>query len=54
MDNRIGEPPAWLYVAPLPVRVEAPHGPAYIRHVERWVIWDYVQEHARLPVCNKK
>lgn len=54
MDNLAGDPPPWLYVAAYPVDLKPPHCAAYIRHVERWLIWEYVQRHGRLPACNKK
>lgn len=54
MEDRPGDAPPWLYVAACPVDLEPPHGSAYIRYLERWLIWEYVQKHGRLPVCNKK
>jgi len=53
-DNRIGAACPWLYVAALPVCMDEPHASAYIRFVERSLIWEHVQRHGRLPVCNRK
>ncbi len=44
----------WLYVAALPVLMKEPHQSAYIRYIERWLIWDYVQAFDALPSCNTK
>lgn len=46
--------PAWLYVAVLGVDLDEPSSSAYIRYVERTLIWQYVQNKNALPVCNKK
>ena len=53
-DNRIVEPVGWLYVAALPMTLQEPHSSAYIRFVERWLIWEYVQKFNALPACNSK
>ena len=53
MEDQPGKVPDWLYVAACPIDLETPYRPAYIRFVERWLIWEYVQRHARLPICNK-
>lgn len=54
MEGRAGDPPGWLYLSACPVNLDLPHRSAYIRYLERWLIWEYVQKHGRLPVCNKK
>lgn len=46
--------PSWLYVAALPVLLDEPRRSAWIRHVERQLIWEYVERFERLPVCNSK
>ena len=48
------KPVGWLYVAPLPVTLDEPHRSAFIRHVERRLIWEYVQKFNALPPCNSK
>ena len=45
---------ACLHVAACPVLIEEPHRSAFIRHTERRLIWEYVQQHGRLPLCNSK
>lgn len=44
----------WLYVAALPIHLEGQHLSAYIRFVERWIIWAHVERHGTYPRCNKK
>ena len=44
----------WLYVAAMPVLMKEPHRSAYIRHVERLLIWQFVQAFGALPACNSK
>lgn len=46
--------PPWLYVALFPVALGEPFCSAYIRFVERSIIWDYVQAWNELPTCNKE
>src|SRR5262249_2851773 len=53
-ENRIVDPPSWLYVAPLPVFLEEPEQSAYIRFVERWLIWEFVKAFKARPICNSK
>lgn len=48
------DPPVWLYIAALPVFLDEPHRSAYIRFIERWLIWMYVQKFNTMPVCNSK
>ncbi len=43
-----------LYVAAVPITLSEPHASAYIRHLERSLIWDFVQKHGRYPQCNSK
>lgn len=53
-QNKVMPPFPWLYVAPLPVRLGEPHCSAYIRFVERLLIWEHVQRFGKLPCCNSK
>ena len=53
-ENCVVEPVGWLYVAPLPVTIDEPHRSAFIRYVERRLIWEYVQKFNTLPPCNSK
>lgn len=46
--------PAWLYISVLGVSLEEPQSSAYIRYVERALLWQYVQNHQGLPACNRK
>lgn len=46
--------PSWLYISVLGVSLEEPRGSAYIRYVERALLWQYVQNHQSLPACNRK
>jgi hypothetical protein len=52
--NRVSSPQHWLFVSILPVRMEGPCKSAYIRYVERWILWEYVQRFNDLPCCNRK
>jgi hypothetical protein len=53
-NDCVAEAPPWLHVATLPVFLDEPHQSSYIRFVERWLIWEYVQRHGVLPICNSK
>jgi len=46
--------PSWLYISVLGVSLEEPQSSAYIRYVERALLWRYVQNHRGLPACNRK
>jgi hypothetical protein len=46
--------PSWLYISVLGVFLEEPQSSAYIRYVERALLWQYVQNHQGLPACNRK
>jgi hypothetical protein len=46
--------PSWLFVSLLPIDKPEPYGSAYIRHIERALLWEYVQHHGALPKCNRK
>ena len=46
--------PPWLFVAVLPVTLKEPHRSAYIRFVERVIIWEFVQRWNEAPACNRK
>jgi hypothetical protein len=50
----VAEAPPWLYVATLPVFLDEPHQSTYIRFIERWLIWEYVQKFGARPICNSK
>lgn len=53
-NSSIADPVSWLYVAALAVMLDEPQRSAYIRFVERWLIWEYVQRFGALPACNSK
>ncbi len=53
-EYNLNETPQWLYLAILPVQYEEPKRSAYIRYVERYLIWEYVCCHNVLPICNSK
>ena len=47
--------PSRIYVSVLPVSLEdKAQRTAYIRYVERMLIWEYVRVHPVLPACNNK
>lgn len=47
--------PSWLYISVLAVSsLEEPQRSAYIRYVERALLWQYVKTHGELPACNRK
>lgn len=46
--------PGWLYISVLGSTKKEPYASAYIRFVERAVIWNHVQEHGVSPKCNRK
>lgn len=43
-----------LFIAALPVRIEDPYRSAYIRYVERQLIWEYLQRFGEFPLCNQR
>jgi hypothetical protein len=43
-----------LYVSTFAPQLKEPHRSAYIRHLERKLIWEYVQRWGRGPKCNSK
>ena len=53
-EGRPAEAPAWLFVSLLPVIFDEPKRPAWIQLVERQILWDFVCEWDRLPLCNSK
>ncbi len=54
LENKIVKiPPAELCVALLPDYKEPTESIAFIKVLERLIIWNYYQEHGRLPICNK-
>jgi|GEM_PF-921544 len=52
--ERPADPPDWLFVSILPVRLEEPKRSALIRLIERQIMWDFVCKWDRLPQCNTK
>jgi len=47
--------PSWLYISVFAMPLlEEPECSAYIRYIERALLWKYVQNHAELPTCNRK
>jgi hypothetical protein len=46
--------PYWLYLSVHSVSKKEPYKSAYIRHIERALIWQYVHIHKKLPKCNRK
>lgn len=54
VDEPVASPSTRLHVAACPVLMGEPHRSAFIRHAERKLIWEYVQEHGQLPRCNSK
>jgi len=48
------DPPDWLFVSLLPVTMAEPKRSAWIRLVERRILWDFVCKWDRLPQCNGK
>lgn len=55
--DSIGATSRGLHVSALPVSFEEQplhHAQAYIRYIERKLIWEFVQRHHRMPTCNSK
>ena len=50
-ENKI---PDWLFISVLVSENSEPHNSAYIRFVERSLIWSFVQRYKEMPVCNRK
>ena len=46
--------PAWLNISVMPVELPEPQASAYIRYIERAVLWAYVQRNKAYPQCNSK
>lgn len=46
--------PSWLFISLLPVDRPEPYSSAYIRYIERALLWEYVQYHGALPRCNRR
>lgn len=44
----------WLFISVLAVEQPEPHSSAYIRFVERALLWSYVQRYGAMPSCNRK
>ncbi|NVZ54070.1 hypothetical protein HX792_27340 [Pseudomonas sp. B6002] len=42
-----------LWVSACPVDIGSPQTKAYIKHLERKLLWEYVQTWKRYPVCNR-
>jgi hypothetical protein len=52
-NNQINMPCPWLYVAALPVLTEEPHRSAYIRMIERRLIWEHVQRFGHVVTASE-
>ncbi len=52
--DRVAKTPRYLYVSALPVTIDDPAASAYIRAVERLLIWAHVERYNAFPICNKK
>lgn len=46
--------PQWLHVAILPIEREEPSKSAWIRYMERKLIWEFVERRGEMPRCNHK
>ena len=46
--------PERLYVSVLPVDRQEVEREAYIRYVERALLWQYYQRYKEMPACNRK
>lgn len=44
----------WLFVSTAAVDLEEPKASAYIRYLERALLWEHVQRHGAYPACNRK
>lgn len=44
----------WLYVSIMGTDLNEPTSSAFIRYVERAILWEYVQIYGQYPVCNCK
>ncbi len=51
---RLGPADDTLYVSVLSSVYAEPKASAFIRYVERALLWSYVQVHGALPKCNRK
>ena len=51
-SQHIDSVPDNLYVSILPVDREEKESKAYIKYVERLLIWEYFKEHGDYPRCN--
>ena len=54
LSNKIGSIPEWLHVSVLPVDLDETNKGAYIRFVERLIIYQFVLKNKAMPVCNSK
>ena len=54
MNDEKGDAPEWLFVSSYAPKIEEPRCSAYIRYLERKLMWDFVDKHGRLPICNAK
>ena len=52
--RHVAKSPRRLYVSALPVTIEDPAASAYIRAVERLLIWAHVARYDTFPRCNRK
>ena len=44
----------WLYIAAMGTSLSEPQSSAFIRYVERTLLWEYVQLFDSFPTCNRK
>jgi hypothetical protein len=44
----------WLFVSAMAVDLEKTKASAYIRYLERALIWEHVSRHGYYPSCNRK
>ena len=44
----------WLFISAMRTELSEPQASAFIRYVERAVLWEYVQTHGAYPACNRK
>ena len=51
-EQKIDEVPVNLYVSVLSVDREEKESKAYIKYIERLLIWEYFKEHGDYPPCN--
>lgn len=53
-NGKPANPPSWLFVSILPVMMEETRQSAWIRLIERKIIWEFACKWQKLPQCNSK